>query len=1241
MPSIKRNTPSTAPVAPRTPAKQRPVDDDAGEVTNTRSGWAAPSKGASARPAADTTQELTRSTEAAATRLAPTLGPIAASPMLKALGDGTATIDVPLRAGDYKVKGVPFTVKPGTVAHVHVEVKDGELVSVGKGKLGTGVKIDPPLDLPLWLTGEGVELKGDDAKQKFEVELGGFFDVGFKAKKLSELVSSGDARGATASAAASGASAAPSGESNGLSQLAGQMVDLSKVKVDAQVTMKASELDVGGAKVKLDPTTTFSVKGDGQHATVSGHVQLDGFGLDRGGVHLSSTGGGAADLTTTLNRTSEGFQADSKLEHVRLSLDRLETAQPSAVEPGKTDRLVLGPTEVHDGSISLTSKLGPNGLPVPSGAANSVAFSLKGSGTLTDAQLTVKDAKDTSTFSAAGHFEGSISTGAQGLQVDAKLSGAHLEVKDLQEVVKGNSVSVEHLTVDGEMQVKATPGHMQLDGKATGLDLVVDDFQGGAGALKADLGRTHVSGAANFHLGSNGVQVDGRVKAEATIDSASFAQGKQAATLGSSTVQGELTKLDLGRGAPTLRIEKADASLAVKGASMDVGQAQVRGGGQVAGSGTVVLDASGFSLEGKSQVSMALTDGRVHSSTMDLSLGKGSTAEIKMNELHLGKTTSVKVGPGTRIDAVLAGGSLDVGGAHVDLAKGGHAEVTVKSAELKGGKVDLRGTVKLDAGLQTDTKALTDAGLKVHPADINGRVKVSVDDVHLADDRLTLSGAKVNLDARIGHYTGVKTPGQPGVGSLKDPVAVRSVADVQATSAAALAGVTPPPPGSPVEALRLLREGQLQLSVPMSGTVHALGMDVLKLPPGARMDLSLAIKDGKLVAGDSKVSLVGGIKAVGVEVVGAHMDEQHRVHADLKVAGKLISVPVPGLKVPGDMDALTALATKGAGPAPAKGSSSMAATAASFFDLSHAQLDVSNATFAKGRIAVPGGAVDLAPGAKLSFHGTPMSGSLTGSVALEGVTMGRDDLALAGGPGRAELRVGWRREGDKAIVDGGLTNLSLDTRAMVRKGEKGDYIALGAGRLSGGSVSFDSEVALDAKGLPRLDAKPVLKQATLALNNFSGDLLGARQTTAQGTAEVGPSHLEGAVGYSTDKGLTVKAKVDSLDAQVSGVTMQRAGRTVDVEKARLSGRSGTLDLGPGRVKVDARQLAWDATVREVSSRTTAATLKAGQVHISGQGNLKYDSQGELRVEGTLHVDGKGSAQAKVVTVDRKKGVAVQ
>ena len=137
--------------------------------------WAAPAAAPAKVSAPQETPATTlESLGTAAASLQPKIGSVKAAPILSALGSGNATIDVPIKAGDYKVKGVPFTVKPGTVARVNVQVKNGELVSVGKGQKGTSVKIDPPLDLPLWFTAKGVELKGEDAKQKFEAELGGF-----------------------------------------------------------------------------------------------------------------------------------------------------------------------------------------------------------------------------------------------------------------------------------------------------------------------------------------------------------------------------------------------------------------------------------------------------------------------------------------------------------------------------------------------------------------------------------------------------------------------------------------------------------------------------------------------------------------------------------------------------------------------------------------------------------------------------------------------------------------------------------------------------------------------------------------------------------------------------------------------------------------------------------------------------------------------------------------------------------
>lgn len=1159
--------------------------------------------------------------------------------MLKALGDGAATIDVPLKPGDYKLHGVSFSIKPGTVAKVNVQVKDGELVPVGNGRQGTSVKIDPPLDLPGWVTGQGVELRGDGARQKFEAELGGFFDIGFKAKKLSELVSSGDAR-------PSATAPRPSGpQDNAVASLANQMIDLSKVKVDAKVNLKESTLDVGGAKVQVDHSTMFSVKGDGNRLSIAGHVALDGFSLDQGGVNLASRSGGKAELSATMTRGADGYQVDSKLTGVELAVDSLSTSHPSAVVPGKMDKVSLGPTQLHDGEVRLQTKVGFNGL-APTGVQKpTVSMSFKGTGTINDAQLTVKDAKDSATAQVSGQFDGRVSISPGNVTFDAKLTGAHVDVRDLQETVQGNQLSIAHAKADGDVRFSNAGGKLSIDGEARNIDILVDDFKGGAGGVKADLGRTSVTGDGTFHVGRDGIHTEGRLKGSATIDAASFAQGQgKQASLGSSTVSGDLTKLSLGKGAAELKLENVAADLDVKKAALDVGQASVSGGGRVKGSGSVVLDANGLSLDGKGQVSMKLSDGKVHSSTVDLALAAGSGAELTINELSLGKVSKVKVGPGSRLDAVLAGGSLKVGDNTVELEAGGRAALQVRNVEVSQGKTDLRGSVTLDAKVKAGSLNLersTIAGVKLHPTDVEGRVKVSIDDAHLSDDRLTFQNAQVGLDARIGGYVGVATPGQPGVGSLQEPVAVVTAADIKKTSAAQLAGITSAPPaGAPVEALKLLRDGTVNASVPLQGNIEALGMDVVKFPPGSKLDLALSVKDGKIVANDTRATVSGGVKAVGVELLGVRVDEKLHVHADVKVAGQTLSIPIPGVRVPADMEKLGELAAKRSGGKGGGGADP------GFVDLSHAQLDISNATFSKGRIGLPGGALELGEGSKLSFHGTPMAGELTGSVAVDGVTIARDDVAMKGGQGRGELRLTYRREGDKAVVDGALSNLSLATDAVVRKSETGDYVSLGKGKLSGGAVSLHAEVPLDARGLPKLDGLPTISNASVTVGSFAGDLKGARMTSTGadrgGSVELGPSHLEGAVSFSQAKGLTLKGTLDSLDANVSDVNVKQRNKTLNVEQGRLKGRGGTIDIAPGRVAVDAKQLAWDITAQEVTAKAGSTALKANQVRVTGEGRFAYDSQKDLRVDGKLHVEGRVSSDTRLnrsVTINRKTGLS--
>lgn len=1205
--------------------------------------WA-PVKGSSNQSPASTIKSLST----AAASLQPKLGAVKAAPLLSALGSGNATIDVPLKAGEYTVRGVSFTVKPGTVARVNVQVRDGELVPVSKGDKGTSVKIDPPLDLPLWLTGRGVELQGAAANLEFEAELGGFFDLEFTAQPLSKMLAGGPGA-ANEQHHAPTTSEAPSapGLRGELGELASQMLDLSTVKVDAKLTLRESEVDIGGVNVKIDPSTTFSVKGDGKKAIVSGHVALDEFKLQQGGVDVESRTGGTAELSASLTQVAGGYQLDSRLSAVNMSVDNFSSVRPSAAAPGQMDRISLGPTELRDGEVRLSSKLGIDGLRAMGMSEPTVSMSFKATGVVDDVQLSMKDAKDSARASVRGNFSGSISLGSEGAKFDAMLTNAHVTISDLQQNVHGNSLSIERAVVNGDLHFNNTAGSLQVDGEALNVDIVVDDYKGSSGGAKGDLGRTTLNGDGKLSVGAAGVQMEGRMKGSTVIDSASFSTGKKAGALGSSTVSGEMTKLELGKGAPSLRLENVAADIAVKRTTLDLGQTSVSGAGRVKASGTVELDASGFSLDGKGQVSMMLDDGQIHSSTVDLALGRGSVAELNITQLDIGKTQTVKLGPGSKVDAILAGGTMKVAGKTIELEKGGRAQIAIKKVDLNDGKADLRGSVKLDAKVKSGHLLPSQlGGVKVEQAGLEGRVKLSIDDVHLGDDRLTFKNAQVSLEAKVGKYVGLSTPGQPGIGSLQEPVSVVSAADVKKMTAAQLAGVTAAQPvtaSSPVEALKLLKDGDVRVSVPMHGAIHALGTTVVKFPQGTRLDLSLAVRDGKVVAKDTKATLSGGATAIGVKVLGVHLDEKMRLHADLKVAGRAFSVPVPGVKVPGNMTQLAELAALKKSAPPTSGSS---IDVTDFVDLAHAQLDVSNATFRKGTIKVPGGSLELAEGSKLSFHGTPVRGELTGSVKLNAVNLTREDVALKGSGGRADLRLSYRREGDKALVDGALLNLAMSTNYVVRKAANGDYVSLGAGKMSGGSVSLNTEVALDANGLPKLSSGTLMpSDASVNVPSYIGELKAARMTSDEnGAVMLGASHVEGAVGFSQKSGLTLKATVDSVDAELEGARMSQKKRPVELNHARLKGRGGSVEISPGKLVINAKHLAWDATVREVKTTKGPVKLKANQVHVSGVGRFTYDSKKALKVEGKLLVDGKvaGDAKfAKTVTADRKAGLSIQ
>lgn len=1124
--------------------------------------------------------------------------------MLQALGDGQATIEVPLRAGSYEVNGVGFTVLPGTVAHVNVQVKNGELVPVSKGEKGSSVEIEPAVDLPLWITGKGAALKGEEARREFEVQLGGFFDLSFKAKKLSEMVSSGDARPAN-----------PKQRSDEMGELANKLLDLSQVKVDAQVNLTSSTLDVGGATVAVDRSTKFAVKGNGQRATVSGHVKLDGFRVDQSGLQLTSRTGGQAELLTSIERERDGgYAVDSRLSGVKLSVNKFIGSQPSSVASGKVDKLTLGPTEIEDGEFRLQTKLGMNGLNATGLSKPVISMSLKGQGSINEAQVTIKDSKDAAGLALAGHFDGKVAFGPDGVRVDAKVTDALVSVSDLQESVKGAQVSIAQAQARGDVDISVSPGHLTLDGQAK-FDILVDDFK----TATTDLGRTWLNGSGRFHVGDGVLVESGKkpIRGSTVIERASIDQGKgRVAVLTQSTLSGEMTRFRVGQGGPDIRLKNIAVDLNVKRATFDVGNTVIGGGGQLKGKGDVVLDASGFSVTGPTQVAIKLADGTVRSSTVKLNFAK-SSAQLNMNDLALGKVTHVDVVEGTRLDMVLASGSVQLGDNTIVLEKGARAQLAVKKVEIKDGKADLRGSLSVEAAMHTDRFMIGQSGaqgVKVDPISVKGKATVYVDDVQLKDDQLSLRNAHISLGAEVGNYVGAGAyaAGKLGVGTLVEPVRVASIDEVKQSTAAQLAGI---PPGvqaavSPVSALALLKEGTVYVNVPLRGSI--LG---ISLPERSRVTLALTVREGQIVHKETQIGVAGG--------------------------GRSLSMRVPKLDSLSSMQQLAAL-LEGDSEAGSDKSSSVPG----IIDFTHAQIDVTNAIASAGTIAVQGGTFDIGEGSKLSLHGTPLAAKLTGSLNLNGVNVIRDDFVVKGNGGRADLELDYALEGDKAIVRGGLTNVTMATEYLVRKSDDGDYLSLGPGHMWGAMLSLSTKLNVSKDGLPNVRGTVPNGEAVISVPNFVGELKGARMTSSPNKVELGPSRVAAAMNYSTQKGLSLRGTFDTVDVAASGLRFPHQGRMMMVEQGRFMGYAGTVDLTPSKLSVDGH-LAWDAVVRELPMPIVDQQLTVGQFRVTGAGHFKYSKVGEtrslLKVEGGLALTGNtdGTQNLKELMVDGQSGVTVR
>ncbi|MBI5496468.1 MAG: hypothetical protein HY904_15705 [Deltaproteobacteria bacterium] len=1168
--------------------------------------------------------------------------------VLDSVKDAHVAVQVPLKAGEYKLQGHTVRVPANTTMTVQMEVHDGRLVPArgGRGQpegSGTRVDINPPLDLPAWATARGayVEDKGKGQGQ-VKADIGGWFDQNIGKKTDLQL-------GNVVRSFADGSAARPPSAKE-KTPFPAQMFDFDSMRFTAgEVTLKDRALDLGSMKVDLADGNRLTIDGTGRSATAHGLVKLDSVGVNQDGFSLKS-GPTTASVEATYARQPDGtLTVSGRVSGLDATLEGLESTRARA--PGDTDpdRVSLGASTLRNGQLSAEVRVGQRG-----GRTMAEATSLRASGevtgTVNELKLGVKDGRDDARLSVTGgRLQGSFAVGPDGTRVDATVRGTRLEVADLQSEGRQTALDLHHARVQGDARVKVDTAARSVEVEASGrqLDVRVDDLRYRGQMFDADLARTELTGDGTLKVSNSGVAIRGDLRIKGGLDD--FRGQRADGDVGidvarGSTLDAHLTELRAGadgfaldaKGTVDVGLEKYRA--AIPGVTAE-GDARLSGTGAL----SIRNDRVSFTSE-DARLRMNVDDAKVApgGDAFSLDVAQGSSLDLRVNAFTASRdaaATQLQLRKGSVLDATLDGGHVQAGGTRMDLQPGSRARFEIDRMEQKPGAapaVQGRLSVDVTATGQVATGRELAPGVRLDAMDgAAGTARLTVDDVTLREDgTFSLKGVAVGVHARAGSIRGVAAPlAAPGtpMAAPAAPVEVQgprlapevsptgtlSAGTVQASSAGTIAGadtrVARAAQLQPLEMAKRIQDGTLHLEIPVEGRVggSVLGVDFL---PGTTLTLDAKVVNGRVIPDQTKATLSKpGDATAWVGVRGAYFDKNNTLRADLSgfpdlsLSDKLKNMP---MDVSQFVDRLSAKGERKSGNT---------GSAPDILKLDRATFSVRDASFAPGPMAVPGGFVDVAPGNRMSVSGTPQAATLRGNVNLRAVDVVQDGVALKTGPGSAELAVQWNGDASgNGRVTTELRNMSLQTQYAVEKRANGDYLHLAEGRVEGGSLRLVADVKRGASGAPALTAG----ETVLDLPRFDGTLAGGRVTVkdADGTAQVelGRTRVSGSV-HADRAEIRITGEVQEMDAAVRDFAAAGGRSSARVDYARVQG-SGRVDFSTKTgVSIDADVHHVQLRAPDLKAGTGTGTIDAGTTVVAGSGKVSFRSNGDLSVKGDLRM----------------------
>lgn len=422
----------------------------------------------------------------------------------------------------------------------------------------------------------------------------------------------------------------------------------------------------------------------------------------------------------------------------------------------------------------------------------------------------------------------------------------------------------------------------------------------------------------------------------------------------------------------------------------------------------------------------------------------------------------------------------------------------------------------------------------------------------------------------------------------------------------------------PLEALKLVKHGDLQLSLPVAE--GPLGRSSLRAGPNTVIHLTVRVRDGVLdlqharatidppLKGPLSLSKVAEIKISP----GGQLTAEASFFPDFRIerpippklselatwlqgdAEKKLPVTLMGLNV-GTVDL--------AEMAPATTSEAAGPPLARSLLGDQARISLQGVEFNEGKLSLgSAGELLLGSGSKVDIEGGQRELGLRGHVNIARLNLDSGGTRLRGLDGSADLEVTFRRpEQGPVSASTSVRNLKLRTEYAVTERANGDFLSLASGSISNGSIEL----------------RPTL--AKLNIERFEGTVTGGKLTIpdADGTAEVRleRSVISGDLQIDPNR-ILLRGRVD-LKARVEDYQGGARGATFDLKRVDVRGR--------GEVVLDSEKgLRVQGGPFEVETRLNRATLPGGTV-ATGSVNLRAKSlsvtnDGGFSAQGSGQVD---------------------